>query len=51
MRQNEFVLAKKQSQQLVGVVKAIPREFHQSLVVADIDKKRIRKVVRKTYIM
>ena len=30
-------------------VKAIPGEFHHGLVVADIGKKKVRNLVRKTY--
>ena len=30
-------------------MKAIPGEYQHALVIADIDKKKIRKVVRKTY--
>ena len=29
-------------------MKAIPGEFHHALVIADIDKRKARKVVRKT---
>ena len=29
-------------------MKAIPGEFQHALVIADIDKRKIRKVVRKT---
>ena len=38
----------KNDRQFIQNVKAIPCEFQHSLVVADIDKKKIRKVVRKT---
>ena len=32
----------------IGNVKAIPGEFQHAVVIADIDKRNIRKVVRKT---
>ena len=38
---------KKQHWRIVKNVKAIPGEFQHALVIADIDKKEIRKVVRK----
>ena len=42
-----FVLMKKQHRRFVQNVKTIPGEFHHALVIADIDKRKIRKVVRK----
>ena len=43
-----FVLTLKKQQRSMQNVKAIPVEFQHALVVADIDKKKIRNVVRKT---
>ena len=43
-----FVLIKKAHQRSIQNVKAIPGEFQHSLVVEDIDWKKIRNVVRKT---
>ena len=52
MRENEtkidFVLIKKEHQWFMQNVKAIPGEFQHALVVADINKKKIINVVRKT---
>ena len=45
----DFVLTKKEHRQFIQNVKAIPEEFQHVLVIADIDKRKIRKVVRKTY--
>ena len=42
------MLIKKQNGQIIRNVKAIPGEFQHALVIADIDKRKIRKVVRKT---
>ena len=39
---------KKEYLQFVRNAKAIPSEFQHALVIADIDVKKIRKVVRKT---
>ena len=43
-----FVFIKKEHRRLIQSVKAIPGEFQHSLVIADTDRKKIRKVVRKT---
>ena len=42
----DFVLIKKQYRWPMQNVKAIPGEFQHSLVIANIDKKKIRNVVR-----
>ena len=44
-RKIDFVLVKKEHQQFIQNVKSIHRH---ALVIADIDKRKIRKVVRKT---
>ena len=44
----DSVLMKKEHQQFIRNVKAIPGEFQHALVIADIDKRKIGKVVRKT---
>ena len=44
----DFVLIKKEHQWFICVVKAIPGEFLHALVVADIDKEKIRNVARTT---
>ena len=44
----DFVLTKEEHRQFIGNVKAICGEFQNALVIADIDKMKIRKVVRKT---
>ena len=44
----DFVLMKKEHQRFIQNMKAIPGEFQHALVVAAIDKRKIRKVVRKT---
>ena len=44
----DFALIKKEHRRFIQNVKAIPGEFQHALVIADIDKKKIRKVVRKT---
>ena len=44
----DYVLIWKEHQQFMQSVKAIPREFQHTLVVVDIDKRKRRKVVRKT---
>ena len=43
-----FVLMIKEHSRFFQNAKAILGEFHHTLVVADIDKKKIRNVVRKT---
>ena len=40
---------RKEHRRLIRYVKAIPGKFQHALVVADIDKKKIMNVVRKTY--
>ena len=42
------VLIKKEHQQILQNVKAIPGEFQHVLVIADIDRRKIKSVVRKT---
>ena len=42
------MLIKTEHRQFIKNVKAIPGEFQHALVMADIDKRKIRKVVRKT---
>ena len=42
------MLIKKEYQGFIQNVKAIPGEFQHALVIANIDKRKIRKVVRKT---
>ena len=44
----DFVLIKKEHQQFTQNVKAIPGELQHALVIAGMDKKKIREVVRKT---
>ena len=44
----DFLLISKEHRQFLRKVKTIPFEFLHALVVADIDKKKIRIVVRKT---
>ena len=43
-----FVLIKKEHRRFIRNEKAIPGEFQHALVIADVDKRKIRKVVRKT---
>ena len=43
-----FVLIKKEHGRFIQNVKAIPGELQLALVMADIDKRKIRNVVRKT---
>ena len=43
----DFVLMKKEHRAFVQNVKAIPGEFQHVLVIADIDKRKLRKVVKK----
>ena len=48
MRQKiDFVLIRKEHWCFIQNVNAIPGEFQHALVVADVDKKKIRKVVKK----
>ena len=44
----DIVLIRQEQRQLTRNVKAIPGELQHTLVKIDIDKKKIRKVVRKT---
>ena len=44
----DFLLIKKEHGWYIQNVKAIPGEFQHALVIADIDKRKIRKVVIKT---
>ena len=44
----DFVLIKKSHRRFIRHVKAIPGEFQHALVIADIGKGKIRKVLRKT---
>ena len=44
----DFVLIKKEHRRFIQYVKAIPGQFQHALVFSDIDKREIRKVVRKT---
>ena len=44
----DFVLIKKEHRQTMQNVKAITGELQHAIVIADIDNKKIRKVVRKT---
>ena len=44
----DMVLIKKEHQRYTQNVTAIPGKFQHAIVVADIDKRKIRKVVRKT---
>ena len=44
----DFLLIKKDHQLFMQNMKAIPGEFRHALVMADIDKIKIRNVVRKT---
>ena len=46
--ETEFVLIKKEHGRFIQNVKAIPGEFQHALLIEDIDKRKIRKVVRKT---
>ena len=45
----DFVLIQKEHWRFILNVKATPGEFQHALVIADIDKRKIRKVVRKAY--
>ena len=42
------MLIKKEHRYFIQIVKTIPGEFQHAIVIADIDRKEIRKVVRKT---
>ena len=44
----DFVLIKKEHHRFIRNVKVIPGVFQHALVIAYIDKRKIRKVVRKT---
>ena len=44
----DLVLIKKEHRRSIQNLKAIPWKFQHSLVIAVIDKKKIRKVVKKT---
>ena len=44
----DLELAKKENRWLIKNVKSIHREFQHALMVADVDKKKIRNVVSKT---
>ena len=44
----DFVLIKKEHRWFMEIVMAIPGEFQHALMVADMDKKKLRNVVRKT---
>ena len=44
----DFVFLTKEHRRLIQNVKAIHGEFQHALVIADIDKRKIRKVVRRT---
>ena len=45
----DFVLIKKEHRHSIQNAKAIHGEFQHALMVADIDKKKIRNVIRKTF--
>ena len=44
----DIVMIKKEHQRFIQYVKAIPGEFQHALVIADKDKRKTQKVVRKT---
>ena len=44
----DFVLIKKEHRQFIQNIKTIHGEFQHALVIAGIDKRKIRKVVKKT---
>ena len=46
--ENDQVLIRKEHQQFIQNMKAIPGEFQHALVKVDTDKRKIRKVVKKT---
>ena len=48
MGKNNIVSINKEHRQFMQSLKAIPGEFQHALVVADMDKKKIRNVMRKT---
>ena len=43
----DFVLIKKEHRQFIRKVKAITGDFHNELVIVDINKTKTRKVVKK----
>ena len=45
---NLFCVYKEEHQRSMHNAKAIPGKFQHALVIADIDKRKIRNVVRKT---
>ena len=45
--ENDFVMKKKEHRLFIQKVVEIPGEFQHTIMIADIDKKKIRKVVRK----
>ena len=45
----DFMLKKKEHQRFFFNMKAIPTERQHALVVTDIDMRKMRKVVRKTF--
>ena len=47
-RKVDFVLIEKEHQRFIQNVRAIPGECRHALMIANIDRKKIRKVVRKT---
>ena len=44
----DLVLIKKEHRRFIHNLKEIPGEFQHAIVITDIDKRKIRKVVRKT---
>ena len=48
--ENDLVLIKREHPHFLQNVKAMPGKLQHVLVVAEIDKKKIRNVMRKTYI-
>ena len=42
------MLIKKEYRRFIGIVKTISLEFQHALVIADIGKRKMRKVVKKT---
>ena len=47
-REIDFLMKTKVHRRFIQNVKAITGEFQHALVITDIDKRKIRKVVRKT---
>ena len=43
----DFVLVRNENQRFIGSVKELPGVFQHWIVAADVDKERIRNVVRK----